>query len=63
METAIKEQIIELVRAMPEDVTIDDVLEELFFKLQVDEGIAKLDRGEGISHTEVERRLSKWLSR
>ena len=63
METAIKEQIIELVRAMPEDVTIDDVLEELFFKLQVDEGMAELNRGEGIPHEEVERRLSKWLSR
>jgi predicted transcriptional regulator len=42
---------------------VDDVIEELYFKLQVDQGLAELDRGEGLPHEEVERRLSKWLSR
>jgi len=60
---ATKEQVIELVRSMPDDVTVDDVIEELYFKLQVDQGLAELDRGEGLPHEEVERRLSKWLSR
>ena len=57
-----KEQVIELVRAMPDDSTVDDVMEELYFKLQVDRGLAELDRGESIPHEEVERRLAKWLS-
>jgi predicted transcriptional regulator len=61
--SATKEQVIELVRSMPDDVTVDDVIEELFFKLQVDQGLAELDRGESLPHEEVERRLSKWLSR
>lgn len=58
----VKEKVIELVKALPENVTVEDVIEELYFKLQVDEGLAELDRGEGISHEEVEKRLSKWLS-
>jgi predicted transcriptional regulator len=57
-----KEQVIELVTAMPDDATVEDVMEELFFKLQVDDGLAQLDRGEHISHEEVERRLARWLS-
>jgi hypothetical protein len=57
-----KEQVIELVKAMPDDATVDDVLEEIYFKLQVDQGMAELDRGESIPHEEVERRLAKWLS-
>jgi len=57
-----KEQVIELLKAMPDDATVDDVLEELYFKLQVDQGLAELDRGESIPHEEVERRLAKWLS-
>ncbi|MHC1726093.1 MAG: hypothetical protein AB9866_08835 [Syntrophobacteraceae bacterium] len=57
-----KEQVIKLVKAMPDDATLDDVLERLYFKLQVDQGLAELDRGESISHDEVERRLAKWLS-
>ncbi len=57
-----KEQVIELVKAMPSDATMDDVLEKLYFKLQVDQGLAELDRGESIPHEEVEGRLAKWLS-
>ena len=57
-----KQQVIELVKAMPDDATMDDVLEELYFKLQVDQGLAELDRDESILHEEVERRLAKWLS-
>ena len=60
---ATKEQVIELVKAMPDNVTVEDVMEELYFKLQVDQGLAQLDQGESIPHEEVERRLSKWLSR
>ncbi len=63
MMPATKEQVLELVRSMPDDVTVDDVIEELYFKLQVDEGLAELDGGESVPHEEVERRLSKWLSR
>lgn len=50
---ATKEQIIELVRSMPSDVTVDDVIEELYFKLQVDQGLAELDRGGSLPHEEV----------
>lgn len=62
MMLATKEQVIELVKAMPDDVTVEDVMEELYFKLQVDQGLAQLDRGESIPHEEVEKRLSQWLS-
>ena len=59
----IKEQIIQLVQALPDDVTVDDVMAELYFKLQVDTGLKELDEGKGIPHEEVEKRMSKWLQR
>lgn len=59
---AIKEQIIELVKSLPDDATVEDVMEELYFKMQVDAGLAELDRGEGIPHEEVERRMARWLA-
>ena len=61
--SATKEQVIELVKSMPDNATVDDVIEELYFKLQVDRGLSELDRGESLPHEEVERRLAKWLSR
>lgn len=59
---AIKEQVIELVKSLPDDATVEDVMEELYFKMQVDAGLAELDRGEGIPHEEVERRMARWLA-
>ncbi len=58
----VKDKVIELIKALPENATVEDVMEELYFKLQVDEGLAELDRGEGIPHEEVEKRMGKWLS-
>jgi predicted transcriptional regulator len=49
-----------LIQALPDDVTVDDVMAELYFKLQVDAGLRELDEGKGIPHEEVEKRMSKW---
>lgn len=59
----IKEQVIQLIQTLPEDVTVDDIMAELYFKLQVDAGLRELDEGKGIPHEEVEKRMSKWLTK
>lgn len=59
----IKEQVIQLIQTLPEDVTVDDIMAELYFKLQVDAGLRELDEGKRISHEEVEKRMSKWLTK
>lgn len=59
----VKQQVIKMIRALPEEVSVDDVMAELYFKLQVDAGLKELDEGKGISHEEVEKRMSKWLNK
>lgn len=59
----LKEQVIQMVKHLPEDTTIDDLMAELYFKLQVDSGIKELDQGKGIPQEEVEKRMSKWLQK
>jgi predicted transcriptional regulator len=63
VNAGVKEQVIDLVRNLPDEVTVDDIMRELYFKIQVDKGLKELDDGEGIPHQEVERRLSRWLSK
>ena len=58
-----KEQVLDMVRALPDDATIGDIMAELYFRIQVDSGLRQLDAGEGIPHDHVERRLAKWLER
>lgn len=55
----VKEQVIQMIQSLPEEVTLDDIMAALYFRLQVDAGLKELDEGEGISHREVEKRMSK----
>jgi predicted transcriptional regulator len=58
----VKEQVISLVSMLPDNnLTIEDIIEELYFKMQVDQGLAELDAGQGIPHSEVKKRMAKWL--
>lgn len=58
----VKQQVIQMIELLPEEVSIDDIMAELYFKLQVDTGLNELDEGKGIPHEEVEMRMSKWLT-
>lgn len=59
----VKEQVIQMIQALPDNITVEDVMEELYFKLQVDAGLKELDEGKGIPHEDVEKRVSKWLTK
>ncbi len=56
-----KEQVIQMIKRLPDKVSIDDILAEIHFKLQVDKGLKQLDAGKGLSHKTVEKRMGKWL--
>ena len=48
---------IEALRKLPQDATVDDAIERLVFLAKIEAGLGELDRGEGIPHDEVRRRL------
>ena len=58
-----KEQVMDMIRELPEDVTLDDIMAELYFRAKVDAGLRELDEGKGIPHKDVEKRLAKWLDK
>ncbi len=41
--------------------SLEDVMKEIYFKMQVDRGISEIDQGLGIPHEEAKKRMSKWL--
>ena len=57
----IKEKVIEMIKILPENVSVEDIMAELYFKQQVDAGLKELDAGKGVAHEDVERKMSKWL--
>ena len=52
-----KAEVLELIRNLPEDVTSGMIMEELFFKQQVDRGPKDMVEGKTLTHQEL-----KWTS-
>ena len=53
----LKEQVIRIIQDLPEEASLDDMMEELYFKSQVDAGLKELDEGKGIPQEEVEQQI------
>jgi len=58
----IKDEAIQLIRSLSENATLDDIMAQLYFKLQDDAGLGELDEGKGITHEEVKKRMAGWLT-
>jgi hypothetical protein len=47
----------ELIDQLPDSVSWNDLMYELYVKQKLEEGLKELDEGRGIAHEEVKRRL------
>jgi len=65
MTSNLKEEIIDLIRKLPEDSTIDDIMYSLYVKKKILTGIKEIEQGKVISHELVmenaKKRLEQWL--
>jgi len=52
-----RDGIIDALREMPPDATIDDAIERLVFLARIEEGLQDLDAGRVVEHDEAKRRL------
>jgi len=48
---------LDAIRELPPDATIEDAIECLVFLAKIEAGLAQLDGGEGVPHDDVRRRL------
>ena len=56
-EPTTKDRILDAIRSLPLDATFDDAIERIVFLARVEEGLAELDRGEGVPDADVRRRF------
>ena len=52
-----RKRVLEAVQDLPDDATIEDVMERLYFLAKVDEGLRQAEAGETVSHEEAGRRI------
>ena len=55
-----KDEVLELVRRLPDNVTTADIMEELHFKQQVDRGLRDAVEGRVLTSEELKERIALW---
>ena len=65
MTTNLKKEVIALIKKLPEEATLDDIMYHLYVKKKILIGLQEVDQGKSIPHEEVmdnaKKRLEKWL--
>ena len=56
-----KEIVADVLEHLPDDASVEEVIRRIEFVAGVREGLAELDRGEGIPIEEIEAELPTWV--
>lgn len=55
-----KSEILRLIERLPENATEADVLEELYFRMQVERGLKDASEGRVLTHAQMKDRIAQW---
>jgi predicted transcriptional regulator len=56
-----KEKVMQAVQALPEDASIEDAMEKLYFLAKIEKGLEEANAGQTVTHHEVKARMARWL--
>jgi predicted transcriptional regulator len=57
-----KEAVLELVKRLPSEISMRDILEEIEFVAAVKEGLNEIDQGKGVTIDAVEKMMEAWTT-
>ncbi len=56
----VKEDIIRFIEKLPDDYSLDEIMAELYFKHQVEEGLRDAQEGRVYSHEQIKTMVHEW---
>ena len=56
-ESKVKERVIDAVRELPDDATVEDAMERLYVLAKIQKGLEQAEAGQTVSHEEAKRRI------
>ena len=62
MESA-KEEVIQLLKDLPDNSTIEEIQYHLYIRQKIQRGIKDVDEGRTYTQAEMEKRMEKWLEK
>ncbi|QWR78489.1 hypothetical protein [Candidatus Magnetomonas plexicatena] len=58
---SIRDSVLTMIRDMPDDTTLEDIMESLYVKQKILKGKEQLDSGQFYTHEEANELMGKWL--
>jgi predicted transcriptional regulator len=59
MVSQVKQDMVRAVQELPEDATVEDAIERLYFLAKIERGLEQSEAGNTISHDEVKSRFPR----
>ena len=56
-----KQKVMDAIRDLPDDASIEDAMQRLLFLAKIDRGLQQADAGQTIPHAQVKEKMAKWL--
>lgn len=56
----VKDEVIEAIRKLPDNCSVDDIMYEVYFITQVIEGVKEADTGKLIDHEKIKSDVKSW---
>jgi cell division protein FtsX len=57
----LEKQVIELIKSLPNDCTLEDIQYHIYVREKVEGGIQAVDNGKFISQEKAEKQVNEWL--
>ena len=54
---SVKEQILQVIQHLPDDVSVDEAIERLYLIRKIEIGIRQADAGDVMSHEEIKKQM------
>jgi predicted transcriptional regulator len=55
-----KQDVLEIVESMPDDATIEDIMYELYWRVELEAGLEDIANGRTIPNEEVLKKIAAW---
>lgn len=56
----LKQKVIDSIERLPQDASLDDIIERIYFIHKVEVGLKQSEQGDVITHEELLKRIDEW---
>jgi hypothetical protein len=60
---SVKQEVIKMIKTLPDKVGYDKIMAEIYFKQKVDGSLKQIEQGKVVSHEQAKKRIAKWIKK